>query len=387
VTEVHQGDFLMPSSAVLDLEALLAPIPGNNPAGESVRYAGVYDAIQEARRADDDLNKGEWQTEAKVADWRGVINLATEALGTKCKDLQIGVWLVEALSKRHGFAGLREGLNLLRELHEQFWDGLYPQIEEGDLEFRAGPLNWLNEKLPASIRAIALTAGNPPYALNDWDESRKIDNLGRQNPEAMQAAIAEGKITGEQFDKSVEATDRAFFEGLFEDLAQSKEQLSRLEKTVDEKFGPDAPSLIKIRNGIDDCHQVVGGILKKKREEDPAYKPDSVSTMLKEPISPIPESTAMNTGNTHDNGSPMAVSGNTSWAGDPRNREEAFQRLAVLAVYLKRVEPQHPVTYLLERAVRWTKMPLDQWLGEVVSNQDVLNQLRETLGIKDRDNT
>ena len=377
----------MPSPAVLDLEALLAPIAGNNPAGESVRYAGVYDAIQEARRADDDLNKGEWQTEAKVADWRAVINLATEALGTKCKDLQIGAWLVEALSKRHGFAGLTEGLNLLRELQEQFWDGLYPQIEDGDLEFRAGPLNWLNEKLPASIRAIALTAGNPPYALNDWDESRKIDNLGRQNPEAMQAAIAEGKITGEQFDKSAEATDRAFFEELFEDLAQSKEQLGRLEKSVDEKFGPHAPSLIKVRNAIDDCYQVVGGILKRKREEDPAYKPDSIHTMVQAPIPSIPASTDMNTATSHDNGQPMTVSANTSWFGEPRNRDEAFQRLAILAAYLKRVEPQHPVTYLLERAVRWTKMPLDQWLGEVVSNQDVLNQLRDTLGIKDRDST
>lgn len=377
----------MPSSALLNLEALLSPIPGNNPAGESVRYAGVYDAIQEARRADDDLNKGEWQAEVKVADWRAVINLATDALGTKCKDLQIGAWLVEALSKRHGFAGLREGLNLLNELHEQFWEGLYPQIEDGDLEFRAGPLNWLNEKLPVSIRGIALTAGTPPYAWNDWDESRKVDNLGRQNPEAMEAAVAEGKITGEQFDKSVAATDRAFFEGLFEDLVQSKEQLSRLEKTVDEKFGPDAPSLIKMRNAIDDCHQVVGGILKKKREEDPAYKPEPDSTLEKGTISPISISKEMNAGNSHDNGSSVTVSTNTSWAGEPRNREEAFQRLAVLAAYLKRVEPQHPVTYLLERAVRWTKMPLDQWLGEVVSNQDVLNQLRETLGIKDRDNT
>lgn len=377
----------MPSSAVVDLEGLLAPIPGDNPAGESVRYAGVYDAIQEARRADDDLNKGEWQTEAKVADWRAVINLATEALATKCKDLQIGAWLVEGLTKRHGFAGLREGLNLLRELHEQFWDGLYPETEDGDLEFRAGPLNWLNEKLPASIREIALTGGNPPYAWNHWDESRKVDNLGRQNPEAMEAAIAEGKITGEQFDKSVEATDRAFFESLFEDLSQSKEQLSRLEKTVDEKFGPDAPSLIKIRNAIDDYNQVVGGILKKKREEDPAYRPESDNTVASRPIAPIPGSTDVNAGNSHDNGSSVAVSASTSWAGEPRNREEAFQRLAILAGYLKRVEPQHPVTYLLERAVRWTKMPLDQWLGEVVSNQDVLNQLRDTLGIKDRDNT
>ena len=376
----------MGASAVLELEALLAPIPGDNPAGESVRYAGVYDAIQEARRADDDLNKGEWQTEAKVADWRAVINLAIEALGTKCKDLQIGAWLVEALTKRHGFAGLTEGINLLHQLHEQFWDHLYPEIEDGDLEFRAGPLNWLNEKLPPSIRGIPLTAGNPPYAWNDWNESRTVDNLGRQNPEAMEAAIAEGKMTGEQFDKSVEATDRDFFESLFEDLSQSKEQLSRLEKTVDDKFGPDAPSLIKIRNAIDDCYQVVGGILKKKREEDPAYKPEADTTIIKGAHSP-PGIAVTNTGNSHNDGSVMPLSAKTSWAGEPRSREEAFQRLAVLAAYLKRVEAQHPVTYLLERAVRWTKMPLDQWLSEVVSNQDVLNQLRDTLGIKDRDNT
>ena len=58
----------MPSSVVLDLEALLKPIAGDKPAGESLRYAGVYDAIQEARRADDDLPMGDWQREVKNAN-------------------------------------------------------------------------------------------------------------------------------------------------------------------------------------------------------------------------------------------------------------------------------------------------------------------------------
>jgi type VI secretion system protein ImpA len=75
-----------------------------------------------------------------------------------------------------------------------------------------------------------------------------------------------------------------------------------------------------------------------------------------------------------------------SWSGEPRSREEAFQRLSMLATYLKRVEPQHPVSYLLERAVRWSRMPLDQWLDEVVQSPDVLDRLRDTLGIKGRDN-
>jgi type VI secretion system protein ImpA len=365
----------------VDFNALLAPIAGEKPAGDSVRYDGVYDAIQEARRADDDLPMGDWQREVKIADWRTVINLATEALGSKSKDLQIAAWLVEGLAKRHGFAGLRDGLKLLREMHGQFWDGLYPEIEDGDLEFRAGPLNWLNEKLPGCIREIKLTEGDPPYTWNHWDESRKVDNLGRQNPEAMQAAIAEGKVTGEQFDKAVGETGRAFYEALFDDLAQTKEQLGQLEKIVDEKFGRNAPSLIKVRSAIDDCDQVVSGIVKRKRAQDPNYKPEADGSL---------SSNGADTDGTEAGqaeGRLMTPAAGIGWSGEPRSREEAFQRLTVIAAYLKRVEPQHPVSYLLERAVRWTKMPLEQWLGEVVRNEEVLNHLRDTLGIKDRDNT
>src|SRR5262245_14894670 len=118
----------MPSPATLDVEALLVPIAGEQPSGESLRYAGVYDAIQEARRSDDELAQGEWVREAKVADWHTVIQLSTEALASKSKDLQIAVWLLEALVKRHGFAGLRDGLCLLWALQERFWDGLYPEV-------------------------------------------------------------------------------------------------------------------------------------------------------------------------------------------------------------------------------------------------------------------
>ena len=46
--------------------ALLAPISTIYPCGESLRYTPVYDAIREARRADDDsLSQGVWQREYK----------------------------------------------------------------------------------------------------------------------------------------------------------------------------------------------------------------------------------------------------------------------------------------------------------------------------------
>lgn len=367
----------MPSPEILDFATLLEPIAGENPAGESLRYDGVYDSIQEARRAEEDLPMGEWQRDVKAADWRAAINLSTEVTANKTKDLQIGVWFVEALVKRHGFAGLRDGLRLLRELQDKFWDGLYPEIEDGDLEFRAGPLNWLNEKLPPSIRQIPVTESDALYGWHHWDESRMVDNLGRQNPDAMQAAIAEGKITGEQFDKAVGDTPRAFYETLFEDISQSKDQLSQLEKMTDEKFGPSAPSLIKVRSAIDECHQLIGSIVKKKREQDPNYRGE-----LDRDVDSRASSTEASDIGRSGIGLTM-----TAWSSEPRNREEAFQRLVVLAAYLKRTEPQHPVSYLLERAVRWTKMPLEDWLGEVIQNPEVLNHLNDTLGIKGREST
>ena len=70
-------------------------------------------------------------TRSKSPTWPAVIEMATEALTTKSKDLQITVWLVEALVKQHGFAGLRDGLQLLRELQERFWPSLYPAVEDG----------------------------------------------------------------------------------------------------------------------------------------------------------------------------------------------------------------------------------------------------------------
>src|SRR5438876_1060124 len=84
---------------VIDLNALLRPIPGENPSGENLRYSGLYDEISDARRADDNLNQGEWQTELKVADFRRVIDIVVPALTNQSKDLQLAAWLSEALIK------------------------------------------------------------------------------------------------------------------------------------------------------------------------------------------------------------------------------------------------------------------------------------------------
>ena len=69
----------------------------------------------------------------------------------------------------------------------------------------------------------------------------------------------------------------------------------------------------------------------------------------------------------------------------PQSREEAFEMLQGVAQFFKGSEPHSPVPYLVERAVRWGRMPLEEWLRDVIREEHVIDGIRETLGTQRRD--
>jgi len=351
----------MSSAETVDFESLLAPIPGDKPGGESIRYAGPYDAIEEARRADDALTQGDWQRDTKASDWRRVVELASDALSKRSKDVQVAAWMTEALIRLHGFAGLRDGCRLLREMSERFWDHLHPEADGDDLEGRAGPIEWMNQRMPEAVRfvTIAQSSRGDKYGWWHWQESRTVDNLGRTNPEARNAAIEEGKISGEDFDKAVAALRRAHYEALFSDVNQGSEELRTLIAEIDTRFGRNAPSLVAVKQAVDDCRGLVETIVKRKRE----LEPDAVSGEA----GPAAE------------GSSSPGSGGAA-LGD---RAAALRQLAEVAAFFRRTEPHSPVSYLVQRAVQWGHMPLENWLRDVIKDEAVLANLRDTLGLKE----
>ena len=159
---------------VIDLEALLQPISEANPSGEALQYSGVYDEIRDARRADEALPQGQWQTELKVADYKQVINLSIPVLTSQTKDLQIAAWLSESLIKVHGFAGLRDSMKMMTGLQETFWETIYPEIDEGDMEGRANAIEWMESQTAITVKTIPITAGEAFNFMN-WEESRNYD--------------------------------------------------------------------------------------------------------------------------------------------------------------------------------------------------------------------
>ena len=272
-----------------DLDAILTPIPGDNPAGEDLRYTPVYDEIKEARRADDPLDRGEWDREIKTSDWDKVISVAEKALVEKTKDLQIAAWLTEALTKKEGFEGLATGLEIMIGFLNQFWDYVYPEIEDDDLDFRAGPIEFLNKNLWLSIKEIPITdrTKTPGYSWLKWEESRQVgydkDILNQYGDvdEGKKAKrddmIADGKLSADEFDSAVAASNKAFYMGLSEIIAVCQERFRAFDEIVDEKFGKEAPRLSEFRKSLEDCEILISRILKEKRKLEPDPEPETTS--------------------------------------------------------------------------------------------------------------
>ncbi len=362
---------------VIDLEQYLQPISEENPAGEDLRYSGLYDEIKEARRADDDVSLGQWrQQELKTADYRKVIELTSNALTTKTKDLQIAVWLAEALSKEKGFVGLRDSLKLVSGLQEVFWETLFPENDEDDMEGRANALESLDKQTALAIRGKPITEGEG-FNWYNWEESTHFDipdnvdtldyNDQERYKELRTQAETENRITGDRWRKARASTSRAFCEETFFVLSECWTEYENLNRVIEEKFNRNqAPGLNLLKKSLDDIQTQVKRLLDEKRQQEPDPVDENANGEQTESEVSEDGETVM-----------IAVAGKK---GPIQNRQDALKRLSEVAEYFRKNEPHSPVSYLVNRAVKWGNMPLENWLQDVIKDESTISQLRQTLG-------
>jgi type VI secretion system protein ImpA len=329
---------------------LLQPIPGDSPGGVSLRYDPIYDKIKEARREDIDVPQGAWQRELKVADHAQVVKLTGEALATKSKDLQLAVWLVEAMVRREGFSVLPDGFKFLHDLTEKFWDSLFPEIEDGDMELRASPLDWLGSKFEACLRDLPVTSDGLSWFK--YKESRVVGYENDANTDAKLKTrsdlLADGKISAETFDQSVDDTPKSFYENLLALVTASLEHLSQLGDLCDAKFGSDAPSLLKTRAALEEIAQMARIFINKR----------GGPTLTEEVVEPEPDQ-AQETGPSPQ----LTVSASGTAAAtkmaakavnlEPVDLADAAKRIAATARFLRQQDKYNIVPYMILRGFRW----------------------------------
>lgn len=337
-------------------EDLLNPIAGPNPCGENLRYAPLYDQIKEARREEEPVTQGDWQTPGKKANWPQVIKLTSDALAGKSKDLQLAAWLLEAMIHTEGYAALKPGLDLLRGLLENFWDGLYPELEDGDAELRATPLEWVGSQLDIPIKRIPLTRNRLDWF--QYKQSRSVPTEEECSSSEVrraqrEAALAEGKLTPEAFDAGFAATPKDFYEQAFQQLEQARDALESLRQVAEEKFGDFAPSFGGLRTTLEEVQQTVRVLLQRKLElEAPPAEPEveaAEAEAVAETGWAIEEAEAAPA-------RPRPRAPRKALAPEPEDREDAIQRLIAVARFLRKEDPYSPASYLVLRALRWGEL-------------------------------
>ncbi len=363
-------------------EDIFLPITGENPSGPSLRYE--YDEIKEARREEEDLAQGEWQTERKVADYGKVLKLASELLAKRTKDLQLAFWISEALLKLEGFPGLLEGIRLNHNLIETFWDTIHPgaanEEEDGDpedLEMRAAPLSQFGLSLAETVRFTAIVKEG--YNLFDYKESRALgyaDKTPKEEKKTRDAKISAGKVPPEDFDDAFNATPKAYYAAMEKELDQCLEELTALEKLCDEKFADEAPGFSALRGALTEVRHQVHQFLEKKRELDP----DPVEEVVTEQEAGEGEAIAAAPG--ADAGVKKVASASLvipPAAGEPPERRDIVAAIANAAAALRKRDPRSPAPYLMLRGLRWGELREAAVAGDASALQPPPMELRRRL--------
>ncbi len=332
---------------------LLNPIPGDNPSGASLRYERIYDQIKEARTEGEDSILGNLAA-PKKADLNLVIKLAGEALATKSKDLQLLAWLTEAMLKKEGIGLVQPCLKLFRDMQEQFWDTLYPVIEEGDVGMRAVPIEWAGNRITDILRLAPITRDGLNYY--QYKESRAVGyeadaESSDAKREARALAIADGKVTGEDFDKSFNSTSKSWYVQMSENFSTSLETLEGLQIFCEEKYRDDTPGFSKLRTALEEVGQVVNSLLNEKRKTEPD---EAVAEAEPEPG---PEAEAETQVEEASEAAPKArAKAGKTLSAEPVDKEDAIARIQACARFFQTDSPASPVAYLLQTSLRLGEM-------------------------------
>lgn len=359
----------MPSPQVIDVSSLLAPISPENPVGVDLRqevspnslYSRIRDARKSARAAernnlfvDDDKKNNDPDDH-----WRVLLDLVQQAL-LKSKDLEIACWYTEALIRKAGFSGLRDGFSLIRQLIEVYWDSIYPLPDDDGIATRLAALTGLNGEgaegvLIVPIRTTNITEiGKSERPFSYWQYKLALEAQRMTDEQGRNEQIAKNKFKLDDIQNAVDQSSPEFYINLRDDLHAALEEYKRIGQALMERCGAqDSPPSSNILNILTDTLGAINHVAKLKFPE--------------------PETTA--------DGEAVNGAGGSGAGGTIKSRAEALKQLGYISQFFRRTEPHSPLSYIIEKAVRWGDMSLGELMQELIPDSGSRNTYSSLTGV------
>ena len=144
------------------------PVSEEQPCGINIRYESVFDQLEAELDKQESLN-------AETVDWNVVAQLSSQIIKSSSKDLLVGSYLCYALLVRDGYHGLSVGLNILIDMSNLHWDGLFPPAKR--MRARQTAFTWLAEKAGALVSTTAPGSQESEAVVEAANMLKQLDGL------------------------------------------------------------------------------------------------------------------------------------------------------------------------------------------------------------------
>ena len=354
------------------ISRVLTPINTLEPCGKWARYGSQFMSISKSREEDvPNLPMGEWERPLVKADWKKIVEHCVYFLENESKDLQIAIWLCDALVRTHQTFGLSLGLLIMNELISKYWETIWPLIEKDEDTARVAPFIWLNTsfitRLNQDIILLQPSVSRlKPIYLSDWENS-------------LRKSSDDGNFSREKIRDSITMEDENWLNALKEQSSNSLVTIEKITKQLDDFLSSKSPSLSNLKNTIDKINNFASTLLdklsgknineeRKNQEKKPLHKIKSEHDKIHHQL----------------NSQTMEKTNNNS--GDYLlNRDKAYADLKKIADFLQKIEPHSPTPYLLNKLVKWKNMTLEELVNDS-GHEELLKGIMGIINSKKNEN-
>lgn len=355
---------------VIDIEKLLAPISEENPVGEDLRQLvtkggkSVLMADVEERRksilsgVNENTEAGQQADPSALvaqrkSEWRDIERMVTGAFASG-KELGAAVTLVLAAISGRGWIALGPGFRFLRMLQERYFEQLYPLVEtdeSGNPDYldRLVLMERLDHEsyLPLAIHQLPLT---DPRAGGEysWADFKQLEILkggkagANEDSEARKLQIEE---KARAMEGATEKSSLQFYDALIKAIDDGSKEIEALRDFVNDKYAAapeeERPSFRRIDEAVEECRAIAARFWKKKgggKDEEAAE------------------------------GEGLGGDGAATGGGITVTAGDVVGLLERALAHMRAHQKHNPAAFLVEEAIRWTKMPISEWYLETTSD-------------------
>jgi type VI secretion system protein ImpA len=305
------------------IESFNSPISADELSGPDLAYDPAFTELEALATPKAEQQFGDTIMASEEPNWALVAEKAEALLG-RTKDFRVASTLTRALTNQYGIQGFVQGMQLLVNFTENFWDSLHPQLDADDDN---DPTMRVNALAPLSDYNML------PKDLHNAKVGSRTE-VGQLKAIDIETHYAKGFSSAEAPAYSIDQVQAALLELLESDtysFAATETALSlvkQLQSNINDKVGSqsslDLTELQTTAFALQQAVQTVKGTASESTHEDGESSSDASG----------------------------GTSGASAGGGPLKSREDAVRLLSQIITYLEKTEPGNPAPLLIKRAQR-----------------------------------